>query len=344
VALRPHCTFDTYFYRCNLVATYFWAVGLPEPPLRVKFAQVDGAARRVQGEVVGQPQTAYEHWVLAAIDHNRLADIAHQRDRAFALAEWLDQRDHDPVWLDAPPELITAVFKAAPQAVQATLRRRLGEVLPAALVTRVAPFIYDQMDELALYGQLRQGVEPGSLLETLVEAYGAQRFGEPPRDEVKALESLLAKNDHQMLRLLVAYWINPGKRLPKLLEQTNDATYRRFGEMALRYNLVEPLGLLLPGRGDAFLDLYLAAGPGDLVTLVEALIKMDETACLSRLSGHLSGLSPKELKKLAKRIDKQPDIPEAFKAAVEQAVAQLPPEGGVKGVLQAVWRRLPGRD
>ena len=344
VALRPHCTFDTYFYRCNLVATYFWAVGLPEPPLRVKFAQIDGPARRVQVEVAGQPQTAYEHWVLAAIDHNRLADMAQQRDRAFALAEWLDQRDHDPALLEASPQLITAVFKTAPQAVQAALRRRLGEVLPAALVTRVAPYIYDQTDELALYGQLRQGFEPGSLLETLVEAYAAQRFGEPPRDEVKALESLLGNHEHQLLGLLVAYWISPRKRLPKLLEQTNDATYRGFGEMALRYNLVEPLSLLLPGRGEAFLDLYLGTRFDDVTALVEVLIKANETACLSRLSRRISGLSPQELKKLAKLIDKQSDIPEAFKAAVEQAVAQLPPERGVKGVLQAVWRRLPGRD
>lgn len=344
VALRPHCTFDTYFYRCNLVATYYWAVGLPEPPIRVKFAQIDGPARRVQLEIAGQPQTAYEHWVLAAIDNNRLADMAQQRDRAFALAEWLDQRDHDPALLDASPQLITAVFKADPPAVQAALRRRMGEVLPAALVMRAAPYIYDQMDELALYGQLRQGFEPGSLLETLSEAYAAQRFGEPPRDEVKALESLLDNHEHQLLDLLVAYWTNPRKRLPKMLAQVTDEAYRRFGEMALRYNLVEPLSLLRPGRGEAFLDLYLGLDLDDVATLVEALIKTDETACLSRLSGQLSGLSPKELRKLAKLIDKPSNIPETFKAAVERTVANLPPEEGIKGVLQAVWRRLPGRD
>ncbi|HEX9926587.1 MAG TPA: hypothetical protein VGD99_28330, partial [Anaerolineae bacterium] len=344
VALRPHCSFDTYFYRCNLVATYFWAVGLPEPPIRVKFAQIDGPVRRVQVEVATLPQTAYEHWVLAAIDHNRLADMARQRDRAFALAEWLENREHDPALLDGSPQLITAVFKADPQAVQAALRHRLGEILPAAMVTRVAPYIYDQTDEQTLYGQLRQGFEPGSLLEILSKAYAAQRFGEPPRDEVKALESLLDNHEHQLLGLLVAYWMNPRKRLPKSLEQADDATYRVFGEMALRYSLVEPLNLLLPGRAEAFLDLYLGMGFDDVAALVEALIKMDETACLSRLSGQLSGLPPKELRKLAKLIDKRPNIPETFKAAVEGAVTQLPPERGVKGVLQAVWRRLPGRD
>src|SRR5512135_2158329 len=139
-SLRPRCLFDSYFYRCNLVATYYWAIGLPEPPVSVKFALVDGRSRRVQEVAPAEPETAYERWVLAAIQAGQLDEIARQRDIALAVAEWLDGRESDGfARLEAAaPELVATVLKADPQALQALLSRRIGEHLPPVLAGRAA--------------------------------------------------------------------------------------------------------------------------------------------------------------------------------------------------------------
>ena len=299
-SIRSRCTFDTYFYRCNLVATYFWAIGLPEPPVSIKFVHVDSQTRQVQGDAPGYPETAYERWVMQAIETGKLEDIAHYRDNAFALGEWLDGRAYDLSLLSAAPsQLITTVFKVSPESVQGLLRRQIRRKLPASLVDRVANHIYQQATELVLYRQLRQGFELPPLLDVLYESYAVRNFAEPPRQEIKDLEELLQKVDHRMLNLFLAYWASPRKQLPKVLERSDEADYRQFGEIALKLELLKPLSLLVPGRGETFLDLYLAHRVDDLVDLTEVLIEAEEIACLSRLVDYVSKLSGKELKKLS---------------------------------------------
>jgi hypothetical protein len=181
-------------------------------------------------------------------------------------------------------------------------------------------------------------------LDILYESYAAQQFQEPPRPEIKALESLLQQVDHKMLNLFLAYWLSPHKQLPKALERSDEAAYRQFGEIALKLKLLKPLNLLVPGRGDAFLDLYLASRVDDLVDLTEALIEVEETACLARLTGYVSELSGKELKKLAKLIEAESDTPESFHLAIERAITALPQKKGIKAVLRAVWPRSSDKE
>ncbi len=341
---RPRCTFDTYFYRCNLVATYFWAIGLPEPPVTVKFAQVEAQQRQVQGHIPLEPVTPYERWALAVIEAGQLAEMVRHRDDAWAISVWLGGQETDPTRLDsAPPELITAVFKADPPAVQNLLRNRVGEQLPPALVQRVAAHLHQHTAEAPLYQPLRQGFALPQLLESLYESYAADQFKTPPRQQIKALAELLKAADHGLLRLLLAYWRDPDKDLPSVLDQASEVAYRQFGESALRLKLVKPLSLLRPGRGRAFLDLYLTTDEIDWVELSEALVEAKEASCLALLADRVSHLSGKELNQLTKLMKNQPDIPASFRTAVEQAIATQPAAGGLKNLVQAVWRRLPGQ-
>ncbi|MFN8454385.1 MAG: hypothetical protein U0401_06895 [Anaerolineae bacterium] len=343
-AARARCTFDTYFYRCNPVAAYFWAAGLPEPPVSIKFALVDPQARRVQG-TIPEPQSAYEHWTLMLIETGQLPELVRQRDDAWVLGAWLDGQADDSARLNSlAPELVTAVFHAAPDSVQKRLRHRLGEVLPEALVSRAAAHIYGRTAALPLYGQLRQGWSLPQLLDTLYESYAAEKFKEPAREEIKGLNGLLEQNGHELLRLCLAYWRNPKKDLPAALDRASEAVYRQFGAAILPLNLVEPLSLLRRGRGQAFLNLYLPNREVDLIELSEALLEAGEASGLAQLTGYVAKLSGKELKQLTQVIDDQPDVPAAFITVVEQAVAAQPPEEGFKGLLRAVWRRLPGQD
>lgn len=106
---RTWCTFDTYFYHCNLVATYYWAVGLPERPGNANFLLVDAAARRVLDNPADGANTIYERWVLAGIAAGTwLQDIAH-RDAVYTYAEWLDGRLPEGA---SEPELLPALLAA----------------------------------------------------------------------------------------------------------------------------------------------------------------------------------------------------------------------------------------
>ena len=294
----------------------------------------------MQGAAPAEPETAYERWALATIQAGQLDEIARQRESAFAVAEWLDGRESDVRRLEAAsPELISAVLRADPQALQALLSRRVGKHLPPALAGRAAGAIGRQTEEMALYRQLRRGFDLPHLMDRLYESYAADEFEKPPRGEVKALEDLLKKADHSLLRLVWAYWSDARKQLPRELKLAGEAEYRRFADSALRLELVEPFDLLVPGRGDAFLDLYLAGGIHDIIGLVEALIKVKQTACLTRLVDAVPKLEGGDLDRLAHIVDKQRDVPQSFRRALEEASAASPPEGGIKRILRAVWRR-----
>lgn len=344
-SLRSRCSFDTYFYRCNLVATYFWAIGLPEPPVSIKFAQVEGTARQVKGNTPVQPETAYQRWAVRVIERGNFEGIVRERDKAFALGEWLDGREYDLTLLNAAsPELIAGVFEASPESVRSSLRRQVSQKLPAELVERATNRLFQKTQGAALYRHLRQGLELAELVEALYESYEAEQFGTPARGEIKALDTLLEKAPHKLLNLFLAYWQNEKKQLPELLKWAEEADYRRFGELAMKFELVKPFNLLLPGRGPAFLDLYLEQGVENVTELVEALVEADEVASLGRLSRYVSQLSRKELEKLKKLAKEHEATPAEFQRAVDKAIAELPDEGGIKGVLKAVWRRLPGQE
>jgi len=339
VANRPHCSFDTYFYRCNLVATYFWAIGLPEPPVSIKFAQVDGPARQVQGHVAGQPETAYERWVVQAIDERSLNAIAQNRDYAFALGEWLDGRAYNLDLLNASSnELITSMFAVSASSVKSMLRSQIRKKLPVSLVDRAAEQVYRQASALDLYRQLRHGFELSQLVDVLYQSFGAENFKEPSRQEVKDLEKLLPQVEHPMLQLFFAYWTSPRKELPTALERTTEDNYRQFAKTSKKLELLKPYVLLVPGRGDAFLDLYLNEMKSDLVDLCEALIDIGEMDCLVRLNAYIPNLSSKELNKVAKLIEDYPNIPESFQITVEQAIVAQPKNTGIKGIIRKVFR------
>jgi len=342
-ANRFRCSFDSYFYRCNLVATYFWAIGLPEPPVSIKFAQVDGAGRRVEGSAASQAETAYERWATQMIEGRNLEKIVQERDKAFALGEWLDGRSYDLKLLNgASPDLIAEVFKASPASVQSSLQRQVSQKLPPDLAGRAAGHLFQKTSGAALYRQLRQGFELPELLEALYGNYRAKGFETPGKNELKALESLLQQADHKLLRLFLAYWQDERKELAEALKWSEEADYRHFSKTALELELVkQPLSLLVPGRGDAFLDLYLDGRVDHLVELAETLIKNGEIACLSRLAGYVSRLSRPELNRLNKLIKDEASVPREFRQAVAKAIAALPPEGGIKGTIKAIWRRFP---
>ena len=206
LAVRPRCTFDTYFYRCNLVATWFWAIGLPEPPVSLKFAHIDAPARQVQGQIHTQPATSYEGWVMHLISANQLDDIVDKKARAFALAEWLDGRKYNRSLLEIVSlDLIKVMFSCNPRAVQSALSRRVDDKLPVELVERATTQIFQNATLNEQYRTLRQGFQLAELIEALLASYQAEKFAEPPRSEAKALQSVQKEAKNSKLQLVLSY-------------------------------------------------------------------------------------------------------------------------------------------
>jgi hypothetical protein len=335
---RPRCTFDTYFYKCNFVGTYYWAIGELEPPSNPLFTLVDVQSHQVAGSSIGEPETAYECWVVYMLRHNNLEAIAAHRDQAYALCAWLDGQTDDDTLIDTTPlEVVLSVFQVNAQQVQALLRRKLSAQLPPVLVTRLFEPLYDQTEPIVLFRQLQQGFALSQLLQTLYQVYETLGFREPPREELQALGTMLQHTEHRALALVHACWTRQRKQLYQGLESLSEDEYRRFVQTALRGGLVEPLACLIPGKGEAFLEVYLASGAvreQSLGAVVQAVLEAGESASLPRLMSYLPGQSARELRLIEKTLDKRPEVPEPFKRTVSEAIAALPPaRRGLRGLL-----------
>jgi hypothetical protein len=336
--LRPHCSFDTYFNRCNPVSTYYWAVGLLEPPASRRLVTVNTQSRQLGRVAVEQPQTAYERWAIALVEGRQLETISRYRGHAFAICEWLEGRAYTNSLIDdAPFEVVDSVFQPNRELVEALLHSKLGETLPPILAQRAFQYLNSRAWDAQLADQLRTRFRFSVLSEVLYRAYESQGFHAPPEEEIQAIDWLLRRADHAFLRLLHICWTDRRDTLTIELQLLGEDEYRQFVQTALRFGLMEPWALPVPGRGDAFLDPYLALnGPAEhnLAALVPALLKVGEVSCLSRLTPYVQVQPEQGLRTLAKIVARQPGIPEPFQRAVAEAVEALPPR---RTGLWAAW-------
>ena len=334
-SLRPRCSFDTYFHRCNLVDTYYWALGLLEPPSNRRLIRVNVQSRLLEGSVPSQPETAYERWVTACIEDRQMEDIQRYRDHAFAICEWLEGRAAIVPLLDtASPEVVDSVFRLNRELVQTLLRTRLERALPTVLAQRAFRHLSSEVGQAELFDHLRVKVQLPELLDTLYRAYASQGFHAPGLEEAQMIGWILERADHAFLRLLYVCWTGQRHELHRELRLLSKDDYREFVQAALRSGIVEPWALPVPGKGDTFLDLYLALGDPErsgLVAIVRALLGIGGASCLSRLTPYVRAQPEQELRALEKIAAKRPDVPESFRCAVGDAVAALPPQR--KGLL-----------
>lgn len=347
--LRQHCTFDTDFglKKRNFGATYCWAIGEPEPPSDFRFTLVDTQSHQVLGAITGQPETAYERWVLEALARNDLEAIASLRDEAFTLCAWLEGHA-DGVSLGAamPPEVVVSVFRVNAPQVREMLRNRLGKQVSPILVPRIFEPIYRHTEPVELFRQLRQGFELFQLLQMLYQVYETLGCRAPQREEIRALGAILQHTEHRDLHLLHACWTNRRKELREGLERLSEDDYSHFVHTALRCGIGEPLAFLIPGRGEAFLELYLASNAirdQDLVAVVWAVLEAGEVSHLPRLIPYIPEQSARKLRTIAKTLSRRADIPESFRCAVSDAITALPPEKGLRDLLRALLESRRGR-
>lgn len=324
VVLRAHCSFDTYFVQGNLVATYFWAIGLPDNPGRSNLMVVDAAGRRVLRSSAVSPETAYERWVVPVLSAGRLEEVVASREPAYALATWLKGHAVDAAVLEAvSPDLVGEMFRLNPQLVQARLHGWLEKRLPPVLAARLFEALAQQLPPMDLFLGIRRGFEFSLLLELLVQVYTELGWRAPPRNELRALDDLLRGVQHPLLGVLLAAWTGQRQTLRRRLEDLDDEAYRYFSERALTTGLVAPLDLAAAGHGESLTALYLATVEErrqNLVALVKVLLVVGEAEALGALVPHLAGRPRRALKKLARFLRHQQGVPAALQEGVEEAL------------------------
>ncbi|MFC1596930.1 hypothetical protein ACFL5Q_03185 [Planctomycetota bacterium] len=309
-----HCTFDTYFYRCNPVALYYWAVGLPESSGSPRYIEVDTRSHRVVGKFDQTPSTAYERWVLETIDAEDVTFLVRNKNMAFRLCQWLEQHvDESPQLDTASLQVIESVFQANPQQVRGRLHTKLAEQTSTALGSRILDDVYSASTASELWHGLRTGFQLRRLLDFLHESYAVDRFVTPSLDEVNAVGRAVACENHRAMRLLHACWSKQHETLHEELEVVNEEEYRQFTQTAIEFNIIEPLSLLVGGRGEAFLDVYLDAKlpePINWASLTEALVHVGEVRCLPRLIPLVVGKPHRGLCELTKTISELAECPQ----------------------------------
>ena len=287
-----------------------------------------------------QPQTAYEHWLCHLIDRRALSVIAQHRDAAYTLCRWLDGGTQDSSLVEgADQQLVKSVFEPNDALVRDSLRRKLGRHLAEPLVACVFGQVYEQAKPDVNFRHLREGFTQEQLLNLLYQAYGQQGYRRPSDDEIKALDRMEQQaGDHPLFSILLI-WQGNRKTLQRHLSQLDDAAYRQTVSITLENDLVAAPDLLVQHHEGAFVELFLKTGAARHALLSEVvykLVEFEQVDCLTPLVSLLSNQPPKEIRRIEKTLKGREDVPEAFQATLDEALAELPESLSIKRFVRTV--------
>jgi len=346
VQLRKYCTFDTYFHKCNFVATYYWAIGLLETPDNPIFITVDTLARHISTETPVTPETIYEQWVISVIDNQNLHEITSNKDFAFEVCQWLENRPYDVTTLkNSPPEILKSLFKLASEPVKSKLLEQVNNVLPSLLVQRIWQTLFQDLDKKDFLWQLHDGFQISQLLDVLNDVYMQQNYKKPDYKEVRAIGEVLQQSGHKILQIIHALWSEQYTKLCTLLKKLTEDEYYNFAKSILNDNLVDdPFSLLVPGKAKIFINLYFSRiwiRALDWITLVKTLMNIGEFKSFEHLIPYIQKCPEKELKKIEKLMHNNNAIPELFKKELHEIMASIPKRKGISNFLKSLLGRRP---
>ncbi len=344
--LLKYCTFDTYFYRCNLVSTYYWGVGLFSSPIKPNLVIVNVNSGEVFSELDKNIENAYERWLLKELENKNFLTINSFKDLAFILSEWLDKRFSDSSLLSQiSPQIIHSVFEANSDKIFSMTMEKILEKLPLVLVNKVINSVLENYSSTKLFQKLREGFSTEELLDILLENYSLQNYNSPPQSELKALGEILNEVGYHPLKLFYLCWKKEYKELSKYLKKLDIEEYSKFVKTALKYELINPAYLVAPEKGKLFLKLYLSEEipqKRDWSSIVKALLEIGEGSALDLLIPYVSQWSPQVIKKVKDLTMEKPKVSASFKETLDKVFNSLPPkeEKGIKCWLKSIFNKI----
>lgn len=306
--LRLNCGFDSYFYRCNLVSTYYWGIGLTNPPRNPNLTVID-----IQNKGVSGPEytsnSRYEKWFIHSVDHGRLDTVFSRREAAFALCQILEggecRRD---LAAKADSNLVDEVFQLNSDKVKTQLGYALQEKVADVFVQRIADRLYTRLKAPELLAIFLDGIDKTIVLDELYAAYVEQRLQQPDVKELSSLKDLLKTGDHTKLKLLISIWKKDNFEIERILTTFPDDEYRLFIKQANQSDLTDRSSLAIAAKLGSFLDVYLdstVVKQPKLARLIELILKRKRPDLIFRLEPHLAGLKVKELTEIERLLKKE---------------------------------------
>ncbi|NIM13840.1 MAG: hypothetical protein GTO45_17490 [Candidatus Aminicenantes bacterium] len=335
--IRLNCSFDTYFHECNLVGTYFWAIGYPEvseaaPHLPI----VDAAQKKITAELP-YDVSPYEKWVYDCITRQEFLEIVLHNSAAWELQELLlDNPFDEQIIRDAlshlPANSLQQISKAYYTPLVRKINKRLEETIGIKLTSRVIDRFSSDSNRQPkrLFYALLDGFDLEELADELYDNFKGKIKDKPDRQEIIELQAFLKKTKHDYLDIFLAVWYEDDAALSKHLDQLPDTSSREIVELLVKESSIPMDRLISAVKIDVFLKIFVNYSQSDakirthLPDLIKKLIKIKQYEKLAELCPVVNQLDIKQVKTIKKILEKQAQkLPEEFIKSLNDRLAFL---------------------
>ncbi|MFQ6062224.1 MAG: hypothetical protein ACE5J9_03485, partial [Methanosarcinales archaeon] len=259
---RLKCSFDTYFYGCNLVANYFWAIGFTSKSDIPSYQAIilDAKEKKLYSEKTPTPTSPYEKWLFNSISKKAFSDLGKYHSIALNLQYFLiNQKYKEELLKDISPPFLHHFFQLNWSEVTKKTEKVLKDALGTYLSSRIINSIlddYKQKPEKLLHS-LRYGFDSNYLADTLYTAFKEDLKTKPSNEELKELEAFLKKNEHPFLKIFYFLWNQNYKELNRQLEILQKEEYKDLVALILKEELVPIKNLISESKIDQFLEVFI---------------------------------------------------------------------------------------
>lgn len=360
--LRLNCTFDTYFYGCNLVKTYFWATGYTDASGAAPHFSIVNTSQKKITAPLPSPVSPYEEWVYDCISREKFRDILAYNSTALELQRLVLEHPFDNKMIrealtGVPKEFFKQIAAVYRTPLINKIKNKLAEIVGIKLVPQIIARIssYSNTQPQKLFHALLDGFDSNQLAEELYDIYKKNIKNKPPGKEMRALKAFLEKTPHEYLDVLMAVWKKDYTALTRHLDQLSPPKYAAIVERLIKKSSVPPARMISTKKTDIFLEIFInhsqidANARKDIPALIKKLISMKQESKLKSFCPIINRLTLKQIKKIKKIVEKQEKkLPLEFLKTLDDIFVSLggfPSSGSEKSrsPVKALWNKFFGK-
>jgi hypothetical protein len=342
------CSFDTYFYACNPVANYFWALGYPSVPSSSQgFIIVDTALKNTKMSSYSS-DSCYEKWLFSKIEQKNFSRIFNDKELAEEFHKLLSDEQYDILLLrSASVSFIQAFFEMNWTAVIRTINSVLKKTLGANLALRLenqALSYCQNLDPIQLMAVLTDGFTSQLLAEYLYEVFKNTR---PSEAELTELGNFLKGNQHDLLTIRYLYWRQNLIELQKKLNELDEGAFREMIEQFIKDKYLPPSSLLFSPRSGLIVDIFIERANNDpgqmkqLPQMLKTLIFLQRDSQLKELIPFLGYLNLQQLREIEKEAEKSSQsISKVFSQSLQKTIASKEIEEKSKKSASGIFNKM----
>lgn len=335
--LRTNCSLDTHFHGCNLVGTYFWAIGYPGVSGAASHLPiVDASSKKVTAEL-SYDVSLYEKWLYDCITRQEFIEMVSHHSAAWELQELLldnlfDEQIIRDALLHSPAYSLEQIAKAYDSPLVRKIKKRLEETIGIKLTSRVIDGFspYSNRQPKRLFYGLLDGFDPEELAHELYEYFKANIKDKPDRQEIMELQAFLKKTKHDYLEILAAVWKEDDAALSRHLEQLSESKFTEIAVLLVKEGSIPIDRLISVAKIDVFLEFFVNYSQSNveireyLPDIIKKLIKIKQYEKFPELCPVVNQLDMKQIKTIKKILEKQEQkLPEEFIKSLDDRLALL---------------------